>query len=155
MNYGIEGETFEYTEDGKVKFLPDVKAMQVGNADQFKKEYRFGEFMFFGHDKHKALSEDAFPASVKQLQQWGNGKLVPHFVIENLSPEQGTAEARSLSAINTQWNTTLVSLIRSKDDAAFAATLQQYETFLVDNKWDAVLKVYNEKMVRNKEKLGL
>ncbi|HIW32556.1 MAG TPA: sugar ABC transporter substrate-binding protein [Candidatus Paenibacillus intestinavium] len=155
MNYGIEGETYQYTADGKVELLPEVKEMQLNNADKFKKEYRFGEFMFFGHDKHKALSEDAFPESVKQLQEWGKGKLVPHFILENLSPEQGTAESRSLSAINTQWNTTLVSLIRSKDDAAYNNTLQQYETFLTDNKWEAILKVYNEKMTRNKEKLGL
>ncbi|MCR8658838.1 sugar ABC transporter substrate-binding protein [Paenibacillus endoradicis] len=155
MNYGIEGETYQYTADGKVELLPEVKEIQVSNADKFKKEYRLGEFMFFGHDKHKVLSEDAFPESVKQLQEWGKGKLVPHFIIENLSPEQGTPEARSLSAINTQWNTTLVSLIRSKDVATFDTVLHQYEVFLSDNKWDAILKVYNEKMARNKEKLGL
>ncbi|URN95616.1 MAG: sugar ABC transporter substrate-binding protein [Candidatus Pristimantibacillus lignocellulolyticus] len=155
MNYGIEGETYTKTADGKVEFTPDVKEMQLNNADQFKKEYRFGEFMFFGHDKHKSLSEDSAPESVKQLREWGKGKLVPHFVIENLTPDQGTPEARSLSAINTQWNTTLVSLIRSKTDAAFNNTLQQYETFLKDNNWESVVKVYNEKMLVNKEKLGL
>jgi len=155
MNYGIEGETYEVNGEGKVALMPEVKEMQLNNADQFKKEYRFGEFMFFGHDRHKTLSDDAFPDSIKQMQEWGKGKLVPHFILENINPEQGTAEARSLSAINTQWNTTLVSLVRSKDDAAFNAVLEEYKTFLSDNNWDAIVSIYNEKMTRNKEKLGL
>lgn len=155
MNYGIEGETYQITADGKVELLPEVREMQLNNADQFKKEYRMGEFMFFGHDRHKTLSEDAFPDSIKQMQEWGKGKLVPHFILENINPEQGTAEARSLSAIQTQWNTTLVSLIRSKDDARFESVLTEYKTFLQDNKWDDIVKIHNEKMTRNKEKLGL
>jgi len=155
MNYGIEGETYEVNGEGKVALMPEVKDMQLNNADQFKKEYRFGEFMFFGHDRHKTLSDDAFPDSIKQMQEWGKGKLVPHFVLENINPEQGTAEARSLSAINTQWNTTLVSLIRSKDDSAFNTVLEEYKTFLNDNNWEAIVTIYNEKMARNKEKLGL
>lgn len=155
MNYGIEGETYEINAEGKVALMPEVKEMQLNNADQFKKEYRFGEFMFFGHDRHKTLSDDAFPDSIKQMQEWGKGKLVPHFILENINPDQGTAEARSLSAINTQWNTTLVSLIRSKDDATFNSVLEEYKQFLNDNNWDAIVSIYNEKMARNKEKLGL
>ncbi|MEK4248950.1 sugar ABC transporter substrate-binding protein [Paenibacillus sp. FSL W7-1287] len=155
MNYGIEGETYEINAEGKVALMPEVKEMQLNNADQFKKEYRFGEFMFFGHDRHKTLSDDAFPDSIKQMQEWGKGKLVPHFILENINPDQGTAEARSLSAINTQWNTTLVSLIRSKDDATFNSVLEEYQQFLNDNNWDAIVSIYNEKMARNKEKLGL
>lgn len=111
--------------------------------------------MFFGHDRHKTLSDDAFPDSIKQMQEWGKGKLVPHFILENRNPEQGTPEARSLSAIDTQWNTTLVSLVRSKDDATFNSTLEQYKAFLNDNNFDAIIEIYNEKMARNKEKLGL
>lgn len=155
MNYGIEGETYQVNAEGKVAFMPEVKEMQLNNADQFKKEYRFGEFMFFGHDRHKTLSDDAFPDSIKQMQEWGRGKLVPHFLLENINPDQGTAEARALSAINTQWNTTLVSLIRSKDEATFNSTLEEYKVFLNDNSWDAIVNIYNEKMTRNKEKLGL
>lgn len=155
MNYGIEGETYQLNADGKVELMPEVKEMQLNNADQFKKEYRFGEFMFFGHDRHKTLSDDAFPDSIKQMQEWGKGKLVPHFVLENINPDQGTAEARSLSAIQTQWNTALVSLIRSKDEAAFNSVLEEYKAFLNDNNWEAIVTIYNEKMARNKEKLGL
>ncbi|MFC6333397.1 sugar ABC transporter substrate-binding protein [Paenibacillus septentrionalis] len=155
MNYGIEGETYQINAEGKVELMPEVKDMQINNADQFKREYRFGEFMFFGHDRHKTLSDDAFPDSIKQMQEWGKGKLVPHFILENRNPEQGTPEARSLSAIDTQWNTTLVSLVRSKDDATFNSTLEQYKAFLNDNNFDAIIEIYNEKMARNKEKLGL
>ncbi|WP_339302612.1 sugar ABC transporter substrate-binding protein [Paenibacillus sp. FSL R5-0519] len=155
MNYGIEGETYQTKADGSVELLPAVKELQLNNADQFKKDYRMGEFMFFGHDRHKALSADAFPEAIKQMQEWGKGKLKPHFILENISPDQGTPEARALSAINTKWNTTLVSMVRSKDDASFDNALAAYKSFLGENRWEEIVKVRSEKMKQNKEKLGI
>lgn len=155
MNYGIEGETYVKNADGSVQFTPEIKELQQTNADKFKKEYRMGEFMFFGHDKHKAYSEDAFPESIKQMQQWGEGKLVPHFILENIDPDQGTPEARGLTAINTKWNSTMVSMIRAKDDAQFEAILNDYKQFLDSNGWSKIVDIRSEKMKANKEKLGL
>ncbi|MDK8190947.1 sugar ABC transporter substrate-binding protein [Paenibacillus sp. UMB7766-LJ446] len=155
MNYGIEGETYQKNADGTVELLPAVKDLQLHNADKFKKEYRMGEFMFFGHDRHKALSADAFPEAIKQMQEWGKGKLKPHFILENISPNQGTPEARALSAINAKWNSTLVSMVRAKDDASFDNALAAYKSFLGDNRWDDIVKVRSEKMKLNKEKLGI
>lgn len=155
MNYGIEGETYKMTADGKVELLPEIKKLQTDDADRYKKDYRMGEFMFFGHDKHKAFSDDAFPESVKQMQAWGEGKLVPHFILENINPDQGTPQARALTAINTKWNTTLVSLIRAKDDASFEAVLNEYKAFQEQNGWADIVKIRSEKMAANKEKLGL
>ncbi|WP_039834465.1 sugar ABC transporter substrate-binding protein, partial [Paenibacillus sonchi] len=155
MNYGIEGETYQVNANGKVELLPAVKDLQLNNADKFKKDYRLGEFMFFGHDRDKALSEDAFPESIKQMQEWGKGKLKPHFILENINPDQGTPEARALSAINTKWNTTMVSMLRSKDDASFDSLLADYKTFLDNNNWDKIVEIRTEKMKKNKEKLGL
>ncbi|WP_419892330.1 sugar ABC transporter substrate-binding protein [Paenibacillus xylanexedens] len=155
MNYGIEGETYQTNADGSIELLPAVKDMQLHNADQFKKDYRMGEFMFFGHDRHKALSADAFPEAIKQMQEWGKGKLKPHFILENISPDQGTPEARALSAINTKWNTTLVSMVRSKDDASYDNALASYKSFLGENRWEEIVKVRSEKMKLNKEKLGI
>lgn len=155
MNYGIEGETFKKKDDGTVELLPAVKDMQLHNADQFKKDYRLGEFMFFGHDRHKALSADAFPEAIKQMQAWGKGKLTPHFILENINPNLGTPEARALSAINTKWNSTLVSMLRSKDDASFDNALAAYQSFLEENRWADIVKIRSEKMKQNKEKLGM
>ncbi|MRN53657.1 sugar ABC transporter substrate-binding protein [Paenibacillus monticola] len=155
MNYGIEGETYQVKDNGKIELLPAMKDLQKNNADKFKKDYRMGEFMFFGHDRDKALSEDAFPESIKQMQEWGKGKLKPHFILENINPDQGTPEARSLTAINTRWNTALVSMIRSKDDGSFDSTLADYKTFLDKNNWDKIVKIRTEKMKLNKEKLGI
>ncbi|WP_440119284.1 sugar ABC transporter substrate-binding protein [Paenibacillus sp. QZ-Y1] len=155
MNYGIEGETYQTKADGTIELLPAVKDMQLHNADQFKKDYRMGEFMFFGHDRHKALSADAFPEAIKQMQEWGKGKLKSHFILENISPDQGTQEARALSAINTKWNSTLVSMLRSKDDASFDHALAAYKSFLGENRWEEIVKVRSEKMKLNKEKLGI
>lgn len=155
MNYGIEGVTYKTNADGTVELLPEVKDLQLNNADKFKKDYRMGEFMFFGHDRHKALSKDAFPEAIKQMQEWGKGKLKPHFILENTNPDQGTPEARSLTAINTNWNTTLVSMIRAKDDATFDSVLAEHKAFLDKNNWDKIVEVRSEKMKANKAKLGI
>lgn len=155
MNYGIEGVTYKSNPDGTVELLPEVKDLQLNNADKFKKDYRMGEFMFFGHDRHKALSKDAFPESIKQMQEWGKGKLKPHFILENINPDQGTAEARGQTAINTNWNTTLVSMIRAKDEATFDSTLADHKAFLDKNNWSKIVEIRSEKMKANKEKLGI
>lgn len=155
MNYGVEGVTYKKNADGTVELLPEVKAMQLDNPDKFKKDYRMGEFMFFGHDRHKALSKDAFPESIKQLQEWGKGKLAPHFILENINPDQGTPEARSLTAVNSTWSTSMVSMIRAKDDAAYDSALANYKAFLEKNNWDKITEIRSEKMQANREKLGL
>ncbi|MEK4514957.1 sugar ABC transporter substrate-binding protein [Paenibacillus sp. FSL H8-0122] len=155
MNYGVEGVTYKSNPDGTVELLPEVKDLQLNNADKFKKDYRMGEFMFFGHDRHKALSKDAFPESIKQMQEWGKGKLKPHFILENINPDQGTPEARGQTAINTNWNTTLVSMIRAKDEATFDSVLAEHKAFLDKNNWSKIEEVRSEKMKANKEKLGI
>lgn len=153
-NYGIEGETFQINDDGSYELLPEMKELQASDNDRFKQEIRIGEFIQFGHDRYKALSNDSFPDSIKQMQEWGEGKLYPHFILENTDPDEGTAEARAYSAIKTNWATTLVGLIRAKNDAEFDSILDEYKQFLEDNSWEAITEIKSEKMAANAEKLG-
>jgi hypothetical protein len=153
-NYGIEGQTYTVNADGKYVLTPDMKKLQVSDNDRFKKEIRIGEFIPFGHDRYKALSDDAYPDSIKQMQEWGKGKLYPHFILENTDPDAGTAEARANSAVSTNWATTLVGLIRSGSDAQFNTTVDSYKKFLADNNWDEIVKIRNQKIGLNMLKLG-
>lgn len=154
--FGIEGETFKYDDDGLIEFLPAVTEMKENEPERFKKELRLSEFLFFGHDKYQAMaSKTTQTPALIQPRAWGEGKLYPHFVLENTKPAQGTAEARALTAIDTNWATTLVSLIRAKSDADFDKVLAEHEKFLTDNKMDDISAIRNEKMKENREKLGL
>lgn len=152
--YGIEGETYTILENGKYALTDDVKALQSSDNDRFKQEIRLGEFCIFGHDRYKAWSDDGYPESIHQFQEWGLGKLKGHFILENTNPDNGSAEARSLDAINSQWATTLGALILSGSDEEFDQILENYKQFLADNNWDAVTAIISEKMQANAEKLG-
>lgn len=152
--YGIEGESYTINADGKYELTPAAKEMRDTDNDRYKKEYRLGEFIFFGHDKYKALSDDAFPESIKQMQEWGTGKLVPHFILENTDPDPGTPEARIHASVKTEWTTTLVSLIRAGSKDEFTSILNGYKDFLDQNDYASVVDVKNQKIERNKEKLG-
>ncbi|WP_310605596.1 extracellular solute-binding protein [Anaerosporobacter sp.] len=152
--YGIEGVSYNVNAEGKFELTAEAKDMQQNDNDRFKKEYRIGEFFFFGHDKYKTLSDDAYPESIKQLQEWGTGKLVPHFVLENTSPDAGTEEARINSGVTTEWVTTLVGMIRSNSPEAFDAVVEGYKKFLDENNYAAVIDVKNQKIEKNKVKLG-
>src|SRR5699024_11421203 len=90
-----------------------------------------------------------------QLREWGKGKLVPHFIIENTNPTPGTPEARNLSGINTNWNTTLVGMIRAGSEDEFDKLVENYKTFQKNNGWDEIVKIRTEKIKNNKEKLGM
>lgn len=154
--FGIEGETFEYDADGKIALLPEVQEMKDNDADRYKKEYRLSEFIFFGHDKYQTLASDSTqtPALI-QPREWGEGKLYPHFILENINPDSGSPEARSLSGIDTNWYTTLVSLIRASSDEEFDKILEDHKAFLDQNGWEDIVKIRNEKIQKNKEKLNL
>lgn len=151
--FGVEGETYEVNSDGQYVLLPEVEEMRNSENDKFKKVYRLGEFCIFGHDRYKAMGDDTVPAML-QLYDWGQGKLKTQFVIENINPNEGTPEARKLSAIDTNWNTTLVSVIRSQDEETFDSILNGYVDFRNQNNFDDIVKVYNEKIVINTKKLG-
>ncbi len=151
--YGVEGETYTINEEGKYELLPEVVNMRDTANDQYKRVYRLGEFCLFGHDRYAAYKADALPAMI-QINEWGKDKLKPQFVLENIDPDQGTAEARSLSAINTNWYTTLVGMIRAKDDATFDQLLNDFKAFRESNNWDSIVNVYNTKMQVNRDKLN-
>jgi putative aldouronate transport system substrate-binding protein len=154
--YGIEGETFEFNADGKAVLLPEVAELRDSNPEEYKKKHRLGEFWFFGHDTFAVDHGDNQPSeAIGQMQEWAKGKLKPQFITENTDPDQGTAEARSLTNVNTFWATTLATLLRAKDDKQFDKILADYKKFLDDNKHDAIVEVRNEKMKENAEKLGL
>lgn len=152
--YGIEGETYTINSDGMYELLPEVKEVQLTDNDRFKKEYRLGEFFFFGHDKYKALSEDSFPEAIKQMQEWGKGKLVPHFILENTNPDAGSAEARINSTVATEWVTTLVGLLRADSQEAFDVLVDEHTKFLEEVNYDSVIAARNVKIKQNIEKLG-
>lgn len=153
--YGIEGETFEYNEDGLIEMLPEITKLKEEKPEEYSKKYRLSEILFFNHDRANTLKVPDEKGPLTQLQEWGKGKLYPHYVIENVNPDQGTAEARSYDAIKTNWHTSLISMIRSKSEKDFDTNLAAYEKFLDDNNWDDIVKIQNEKMATNKEKLKL
>jgi len=128
--------------------------VKENDNEKFKLEYRLSEFILFGHDRYQALSADTVESPIYQMQQWGEGKLKPQFIIDNINPDQGTAEARSWTAIDNDWKATLVSLLRAKDDAEFNQLLEAHKAFRSDNNWDKIVEIYNEKMQKNREKLG-
>jgi putative aldouronate transport system substrate-binding protein len=154
--YGVEGETFEFNAEGKAVLLPEAAELKNSNPEEYKKKYRLGEFWFFGHDTFAVEHGDNQPSeAIGQIQEWANGKLKPQFLLENTDPDQGSAEARSLTNVNTTWATTLASLLRAKNEKEFDKLLGDYEKFLDDNNFDAIVEVRNEKIAENAEKLGL
>lgn len=154
-NFGIEGQTYTKDADGTVHWTESASQVQSNEPEKWQKEYRIGEFIQFGHDRYKALNPDSYVSAVKQMQEWGTGKLKSQFTTENIGPDSGTQEARALSAVQTNWGTTLVGMLRSDNDEQLESILKKYKTFQKDNDIEAINKVRNEKIAENKKKLGL
>ena len=155
-NFGVEGETYHLNENGEAVLNDDIAELKKTDVDRYKTEYRFGEFWFFGHDRFIAEhGEEKAAESVAQIFEWTSGMVKPQFILENIDPKPGTAEARNLINIKTNWATTLASLLRSKDQAEFDKIIENYKKFLEDNNYEDILKIRNENMKINAEKLGL
>lgn len=152
-NFGIEGETYTKEADGTVKWTDEARKIQQDDPEKWQLEYRMGEFIQFGHDRFKAMNPDSYVDAVKQMQEWGDGKMTSQFLTENIGPDAGTQEARAQSAIQTNWSTTLVGMLRAKDEATLEGLLEDYKAFQKDNKIDDVNKVRNEKIKENEAKL--
>ena len=153
-NFGIEGDT--YTKEGdKVKWTDSARKIQQDEPEKWQLEYRMGEFIQFGHDRFKAMNDDSYVDAVKQMQKWGEGKLTSQFLTENIGPDAGTQESRALSAIQTNWSTTLVGMLRAKDEKELDELLEKYKSFQQDNKIDDVNKVRDEKIKENEKKLDM
>ena len=152
--FGVEGETYEFNADGKVEILPEVLELEKTDPEKYRKAYGLSAFNFFNNDRMNLLKQPE-DSSVTQLQEWGKGKLVPHFVIENIAPEAGTKEARAEEAMKTKFDTAVISLIRAKSDDEFEKTYQEYVDFTEKNNAEDVYKIKSEKMKVNKEKLGI
>ncbi|MGX7132061.1 sugar ABC transporter substrate-binding protein [Enterococcus songbeiensis] len=150
--FGVEGVTYDYNSDGKIEYLSEVNELEKTDNDAYNKKYGISRFNYFNNDRANALKAKT-ESSLTQIQKWGEGKLYPHFVIENINPDQGTQEARSNEAIETKLNSTVISLIRAKDENAFDSTLDTFEDFLKNNKWDEIKEIKSEKMAENREKL--
>jgi len=153
--FGVEGETFERLPDGKISFLPWVTDIRNNDNNRFVRELRFREFIPFGHDRTSFMDPDALLEAVKQPIEWGRGKLVPQFVIENIDPDPGTPQAMSLVQIKNEWDRTIVGLVRAASDAEFDATLESYKAFQARNNWNAIVDIFSANMARNREKLGI
>lgn len=151
--YGIEGVTFDYNSDNKIDILPEVKKMDIEDNEGYNKKYGLSRFNYFNNDRANALKVKE-EGILTQIHDWGEGKLTPHFIVENIKPNPGTAEARANASIETKLNSTIISLIRSKDDSEFDKTLSEFEKFLESNKWDDIKKIKDEKMSENKKRLN-
>lgn len=152
--FGVEGETYQFNDDKKVEILPEVLKMEKEKPEEYREKYGLSAFNFFNNDRMN-LYKQPENSSVTQLQAWGKGKLVPHFIIENTSPDAGTKEARSEEAMKTKFDTAVISLIRAKSDADFEKTYKEYTDFVEKNNAEDVYKAKSEKMKENKEKLGI
>lgn len=154
VNFGIEGKTYTKNSDGTVSWTDEANEVRANEPEKFQKEWRIGEFVLFSHDRYKALNKDSYVQAIRQMQDWGRDYLKPQFEIENISPDANTPQSRSLSAVNTNWSTTLVSMIRAESEKKFDELLTTYEKFEKDNGIDQINKIRDEKIAANMKRLG-
>ena len=154
VNFGIEGKTYTKNSDGTVSWTDEANEVRANEPEKFQKEWRIGEFVLFSHDRYKALNKDSYVQAIRQMQDWGRDYLKPQFEIENISPDANTPQSRSLSAINTNWSTTLVSMISAESEKKFDELLTTYEKFEKDNGIDQINKIRDEKIAANMKRLG-
>lgn len=146
--------------NGQYILTDEVKAVKESNPEQYKSEYRMTEFYLFGHDRYNTMGE--FQTAMNQIYDFGSKKtheaglevIRQQFSMGNIDPDNNTTEARNLTNINTNWSTTLVTLIRSANEEEFQAALDSYKAFRETNGMDAIVEIYNQKIETNRAKLG-
>lgn len=157
--FGIEGETYT-VQDGKYILTDEVKEIRDTDPEKYRKEYRLSNFYLFGHDRYNAMGE--CPAAMEQIYEFGSEKIHERgldiireqFSLSQINPDSNTTEARNMNNINTNWYTTIVSLIRAQDVSEFQEVLDNYKAFREANGWEDIVKIHNEKIQNNRAVLG-
>ncbi|MBL4937835.1 sugar ABC transporter substrate-binding protein [Clostridium sp. YIM B02515] len=154
-SFGIEGKHYDLNSDGKAVIRPEIIKLRDENPDKFFAEYRFDDVWMFMVDtfraEHGVVNET--PA-VTQMFDWTKDKLVPRFEMENINPDPGSIDARNSTNIYQNFATTLLSMVRAKDDNEYNSVWQAHLKFREANGWDNIVKIANEKIASNLKKLG-
>jgi len=160
VNYGVKGQTYTQSSDGKVTINPTVSALMQSNPTAAAKQYNLGGFILFGHDRYKALDPSAaFAPALTTFFDWGKGYLTSEFPSENVAPAANTVEARNYLAITDPSlgiQTKLpADLIRASSESQFKSVLSNYETGLKNYNWEGIKTDFNKQVQANLKKLGM
>ncbi len=155
--YGVEGQTYTKDSSGQIKIMPAIKDLTTNNPTKAAQEYGMpDQFALFGHDKYKALDPtDSYSPALTTFFDWGKGLLTPEFPTENVAPKTGTIQATNYLAIQNNWTTENIALVRATSESQFNSIVSQYKSFQNSHGWSAIQSSLNSQVQANLKKLNM
>ncbi len=154
--FGVEGQTFDYNDEGKPEFVPNVKQWLINDRNVFDENY--GADSCYWMLQNEAMASEWIVDDEKdpltQLKNWTkpytvyNGQYTITFDSES---EIGKIKNRA----DEMWGAVLPELLLAKSDEEFDEIYQDFLKIRYDLGYDKVLEAFTVKIKENIEKLGM
>jgi putative aldouronate transport system substrate-binding protein len=153
--FGIPNVTYTM-KDGKPELLPEVAELDAKdkNAQETKYGVQYTYWMLMDNPWADQWGAKYSPA-LAQPQLWTRPYVKSFAAYDNLQLTTGSDEALIAEEISRRWGRDLPRLIRAKSEAEFDQIWNELQKFKQDKGIAKVQAVQTQKMVVNKQKLGM
>lgn len=152
---GIEGETWDYNEDGVEKVKPEVKELLNSDRLAYDKKYGGDSCFWMFQDEAMALKwKEETPEPIGQMERWTYPYVISTSQYE-VSLEVDSEEADIDSRIVNEWGVVLPKLLLAESEEEFDKIWDNFMEKRKEFGIDKVLAKKTEKMKEAKEKLGI
>jgi putative aldouronate transport system substrate-binding protein len=153
--FGIPNVTYTM-KDGKPELVPEVAELDTKdkNAQETKYGVQYTYWMLMDNPWADQWGAKYSPA-LGQPQLWTRPYVKSFAAYDNLQLTPGSDEALIAEEISRRWGRDLPRLIRAKSEAEFDQIWNELQKFKQDKGIAKVQAVQTQKMVVNKQKLGM
>ncbi len=153
---GVQGETWDYNEEGKPEMYPEVT--ELLNKDRAAFDRKYGADSCYWMMQNDVLSaqwfEDDENDPITQLKQW----TYPYTVYDGqytISFDTESEVGKIKDQADKLWGQTLPKLLVTKSEKEFDRIFKEFEQTRDSYGYDKVLKALTEKINENEQRLGL
>lgn len=153
--FGIPNVTYTM-KNGKPELLPEIADLDAKdkNAQETKYGVQYTYWMLMDNPWADQWGAKYSPA-LAQPQLWTRPYVKSFAAYDNLQLTPGSDEALIAEEISRRWGRDLPRLIRAKSEAEFDQIWNELQKFKQDKGLAKVMAVQTEKLIVNKQKLGI
>jgi putative aldouronate transport system substrate-binding protein len=153
-NFGIQGETWEYDENGVPCLLPEIRALDSENKNRQETEIgvQYTYWMLMDTAWQTQFPVEYAP-SLGQPQLWTVPYVHSYAVYDGLTIPSGSDEDLIYADIQRKWGKVLPDLIQARSDEEFDEIVAEFNAYKRSKGIDKVQKLQTKLMNENKLKL--
>ncbi len=155
-NFGVEGVTYEYDENGVPHLTEEVA--EIDRTDKNRQEMEYGvqyTYWMLMDSAWQEQFEKNYAPALAQPQLWTRDYVKSFAEYDNIELETGSDLAYNFSDIQREWGRILPTLILADTEEDFDRIWQDYQEYKVEHNYQGIQDYQTERVLKNKEILEI